>query len=412
MAAGASDDTAEIPVIVAPIVAQSVVPPPATHAAPRRRRRWPWITLAAVVIVLVAVSVGTLWYVSGLIGEGVRVAQPDDGFPLLLTAADDSSITYSGPTGTWHDQGLMGMATVEGGYVETESPTTTGGLTTRSVVAQILPPSPAAGQPAALDGWYFPRNPKVGLGLDFEDVMYDAPLGPTPAWLIPGAAKTWVIYSHGRGSGPGEGLRIANTVAELGYPMLLIKYRDDNGAPYEDGRGGFGAQEWPDLEAAVQYAVDRGAQHVVLAGSSMGASISLAFLENSALAGVVVGSFLDSPITDFSQVIDLQAQDRGIPGFLTAAAKGVAAVRYGFDYDATDYTARASALTTPVLIVQGTADTTVPPAVAADFAAAAGGDKVQLELFAGAGHLLSWNVDRARYVGLLTDFLARVAPVS
>jgi hypothetical protein len=31
-------------------------------------------------------------------------------------------------------------------------------------------------------------------------------------------------------------------------------------------------------------------------------------------------------------------------------------------------------------------------------------------MFDGAGHVMSWNVDRPRYEKLLTDFLAKVAP--
>lgn len=408
-----SDDTAEIAVVVAPAdtVTTSGAPmaPIASHKAPRKRRRWPWIALVSVAIALAAVAAGGLWYVSGLIGAGARVAQPDEGYPMLITAAQGTSITYSGPTGGWTDQGLMGIATVEGGYVETDSPTTSGGLTTRSVTAQILPPTPAAGQGATLDGWYFPRNPRVGLGLDFDDVAFDSPLGPMPAWFIPGTDSTWVIFTHGRGASPAEGLRIANTVSALGYPMLLIKYRDDANAPQQDGLGNFGADEWPDLEAAVQYALDNGATRVVLAGASMGGSISLAFLENSALADRVVGTFLDSPIADFAQVVDAEAAKKGLPAFVTSAAMRVASWRYGFDFAATDYTSRAAAFTAPILVVQGTADQTVVPAVAMDFAAATG---ARLELFEGADHLLSWNVDRPRYEALLTSFLAEVAPTA
>jgi len=413
-----SDDTAEIAVVVAPVESAATtaptVAPIASHKAPRRRRRWPWITLVSVVVVLAAVAAGALWYVSGLMGAGARVARPDEGFPMLITAAQGASITYSeaeGSAGTdgWTDQGLMGIATVEGGYIETDGPVISGGLATRTVTAQILPPTPAAGQAATLDGWYFPRNPRVGLGLDFDEVEYDSPLGPMPAWFIPGTDSTWVIFTHGRGASPAEGLRIANTVSGLGYPMLLIKYRDDANAPQDDGLGNFGADEWPDLQAAVQYALDNGATRVVLAGASMGGSISLAFLEKSALADRVVGTFLDSPIADFGQVVDVEASEMGLPSFVTSAAKQVASWRYGFDFGATDYTARASAFTSPMLVVQGSDDQTVAPVVSEDFAKATG---ARLELFEGAGHLLSWNVDRARYEALLTAFLGEVAPTA
>ncbi len=410
----ASDDTAEIPVVV-PAEPPSAQPSAiAGHRAPRRRRRWPWISLGVVLVALALVASGGLWHLSGLIGDGARIASSDEPFPMTVTAAQGTSVTYSAGSPARDDvpdQGLMGIATIEGGYSQTDDPVASGDLTTRSVVAVVLPPNPAAGQAATLDSWYFPKNPRVGLGVEFEDVTYDAPLGPTPAWFIPGTSTTWVIFTHGRGATPAEGLRIANTVTGLGYPMLLIKYRDDALSPQEDQMGGFGAQEWPDLEAAVQYAMDHGATKVVLTGASMGGAITLAFLENSALADRVAGVFLDSPITSFGKLVDARAADMGVPSIATGAARVIAGLRFGFDWDATDYSARAAGFAAPMLLVQGTADATVPATVVAQFAAAADAATVTLEEFDGAGHVMSWNVDRPRYEGLLTEFLGRVAPV-
>ncbi len=405
----------DVPVDATPAVAVVVPSAPVSHAAPRRRR-WPWVTLLCVVLVLVTIASAGLWYVSGLIGASMVVPQPSDPFPLTVLSASDSSISYSGTPGGWDDQGLMSVSTVEGGYVQTSSPQETGeGATTttrREVTAEVLPPTPAAGQAAALDGWYFPRNPLVGLGVEYQDVMYPSPSGPTPAWYVPGTASTWVIFTHGRGATPREGLRIASTVTKLGYPMMLISYRDDPFSPTEDGYGNFGATEWPDLEAAVRYALDHGAKNVVLAGASMGGAISLAFLQHSPLASEVVGAFLDSPAVNLGAMVEAGAADMGLPGFVSAAAMQVAAWRYGIDWQATDYTGMAATLTTPTLIVQGTEDTKVPVAVTTAFAKAANPTTVQLEVFEGAGHVMSWNVDRSRYDGLLTGFLQKVAPTS
>jgi alpha-beta hydrolase superfamily lysophospholipase len=393
---------------------QAEVAVPASHAV-RRRRRWPWLTLLTVIVLLVAAG-AFLWYVSGLIGAGMQVARPGEPFPMTILSSDGGNVAYSGSKGGWDDQGLMGVATIEGGYVQTQSPASVGNgeaeTTTRVVTKQLLPPPPAPGQAATLDGWFFPRNPQVGLGLPYEEVSYDSPAGPTPAWLIPGTSTTWVIFTHGRGATPLEGLRIASTVAPLGYPMLLIKYRDDAGAPVDDGLGNFGANEWPDLQAAVQYALDHGARKVVLAGASMGGSITLAFLQHSALADRVAGVFLDAPATDFKEIVRDGARDLGLPDFATSAAMQVAAWRYGIDWAATDYTAVAKQFTTPMLVFQGTEDQNVPAAVTQQFAAAASPGVVTLELVEGAGHVMSWNLDRSRYERLLIGFLAKVAPTS
>jgi uncharacterized protein len=410
------DVSAESPVITdapAPESKAQVAPAIARHAAPRGRRRWPWIVLGSLAAVLVLAVGGALWYFSGLMGDGSRIPQPDAGFPMSITSVDGDQVSYSGVPSGWTDQGLTAIATEEGGYAQTTDPTVSGGDSgTRRVTTVVLPPEPAVGQAAALDGWYFPRDPRVGLGLEFQDVEYDSPLGPTPAWFIPGTSTTWVVVVHGRSDTPAQGLRIASTVAPLGYPMLLIKYRNDAGAPAGNGYGQWGADEWQDVEAAVQYALDNGAERVVLAGVSMGGSASLALLQNSGLADRVAGLFLDAPMTSFGERVDMTAADMGVPSFFTAMAKQVASWRYGFDWQATDYVADAGTFTTPMLIVQGTEDGTVPVEINQQFAAAADPAVVTLELFEGAGHTTAWNMERARYEALLSDFLTAVAPPS
>jgi uncharacterized protein len=386
------------------------------HAAPSRPRLWPWVVLGAVALALLLGAAGAVWYVSGLIGDGARIARPIEAFPMEVTAVDGSvGLSYSGSTGDWDDQGLMGISTIEGGYAQTDQPLVTGSgdaaSGSRRITNLTLPPSPAVGDRAAMDGWYFPRNPKVALGLDYQDVTYDSPLGPTPAWLIPGTASTWVIYVHDAGATPLEGLRVAESTTALGYPTMLIKYRNDAQAPAGNGYGRFGVDEWQDLEAAVRFAVDRGAEHVVLAGAGMGGAITMAFLQHSSLADRVSGAFLDSPVSDLSHVVHDRAARSGVPSPLTSLAMRVASWRFDLDWEATDYTASAAKSPTPTVIVQGTADTVVPPQVNADYAEAADPSVVRLELFTGAGHDLSWNVDRTRYEHLLTDFLGRVAPV-
>jgi uncharacterized protein len=391
--------------------ASVLAPQVPAHREPHTRRRWPWVLLASVVAFLLIVVAAGLWYFSGLIGDGVRIPQPDAGFPMTITSVTGEKVAYTGVPSGWTDQGITAISTPDGGYAQTSDPVVSGpGAGTRTVTQVVLPPALAAGQAAALDGWYFPRDPRTGLGLDYQDVVYDSPLGPTPAWYIPGTSSTWVVIVHGRADLPAQGLRIASTVAPLGYPMLLIEYRNDPGAPAGNGYGQFGADEWQDVEAAVTYALDNGAEQVVLAGISMGGAASLAFLQNSPLADHVVGAFLDAPDTDLGVKVEAEAADMGVPSFFTAMAKQVASWRFGLDWDAIDYVADAASFTTPMLIVQGTDDGTVPPATNEQFTAAARPGLVDLELFDGAGHTTAWNMERDRYEALLTDFLTRVAP--
>ena len=136
----------------------------------------------------------------------------------------------------------------------------------------------------------------------------------------------------------------------------------------------------------------------------MGGAIVLSFLANSALGDRVQAVILDSPALDFEALIDDQAMQRRLPGALTALAKFLAARRFGIDYRALDRLERAGALSAPVLLIHGSADSRVPILVS-DQLAAARPDVVEYEVFDGAIHVGAWNQDRERYEGAVRRFL-------
>lgn len=353
-----------------------------------------------------------VWVLSGMIGDNMRVPQADAGFPMRITSVDGDTVSYQGVPDGWTDQGRYAIRTPDGGYTLTGPQPVVGaeGSGTREVVRVVSEPPLAVGDRAALDGWYFGNDPAQVLGLDFEVVSYPTPLGDAAAWVIPGRGRTWVVYAHGRGDHPAQGLRLAQTVTALGYPMMLIQYRNDPEAPDAGGIAQAGATEWADLDAAVRYALDRGAKRVVLAGTSMGGSMALAFLANSDLADRVPAVVLDAPLVDFGASVEQGAADLGVPGFVTALAQQVAAWRYGFDWAAVDYVSGAGRLTVPMLITQGAADTAALPDRTEAFAAAAPPGLVQVEVFPEAGHTLVWNVDAGRFDEVVTAFLEQHAP--
>src|SRR6266511_3976953 len=85
-----------------------------------------------------------------------------------------------------------------------------------------------------------------------------------------------------------------------------------------------------------------------------------------------------------------------VPASLTTVAKAIAGVRYDLDWDRLDYVDRAGRLSVPVLLFHGTADPRLPIAPSQALAAARP-DLVTFVPVAGAGHVESWNHDRARY---------------
>ncbi|MFZ0012789.1 MAG: hypothetical protein WAL25_01620, partial [Acidimicrobiia bacterium] len=151
-------------------------------------------------------------------------------------------------------------------------------------------------EPVELDGYLFQGDPSE-LGLVFEEVQYESPLGAVAAWLVPGSEPgAWAIHCHGWTAERRELLRMLPAFHDAGRTSLVIDYRNDPGAPSDPtGRYRFGLSEWEDVEGAVRYAVAHGATDLVLMGCSTGAALIMSFLERSDLAEMVSGVVLDSP---------------------------------------------------------------------------------------------------------------------
>src|SRR5207249_8290415 len=130
--------------------------------------------------------------------------------------------------------------------------------------------SPALGTPVRVDSFAFPGDPREAFGLEFDNVSFPTELGAMPAWFVPNASTTWAIFVHGQDATMRQSLRILPTLHAAGLPTLVISYRNDAGAPAStDGFYRYGATEWRDVEAAANYALAHGAEHLVLVGYSM-----------------------------------------------------------------------------------------------------------------------------------------------
>ena len=369
--------------------------------------------VGAVVVLLLAAG----WYLSGILG--CRGFQPVPRVPgVEVVAVADGAITLRA-TGlanecgevrdNWFRDGIWGIRW-DGGFGQVgaiQSLDEAGGEVVREYSSADGAPPPGM--------WTrlmhpFPVDPTRALGVGFTEVTYTSELGPLPAWATAGDHATWVIYVHGKGGQRTEGMRILKTAADLGMPGLLIDYRNDPGAPADPtGKYQYGLTEWRDLEGAVRYALAHGAHDVVLVGYSMGGGTVLNFLYESELAGVVRGAILDAPMADFGATVDHGIRDYGVPGPLVPLPRMIASVRYGIDWAAMDYVARSGELRTPLLLIHGKQDETVPFGIAEELAAARP-DLVQFEAFDEAEHTRSWGTDPARYEGLVREFLRLVAP--
>lgn len=367
--------------------------------------------MVGALLVIALLSLGaTGWYYAGEIRIGALDLERDPYVPDLTVAAlgagqvtlavnDQTDLIY----GRWKSDGVYGIEW-DGGYARTGAIVE---LSADQVTRELIPVRGelAVGLAVHMEEYAFDGDPLQAHGIPFEVVTITSDLGDFDAWVVVGDDATWVIYTHGKGASREEALRTLQVVDRLGMTSLAITYRNDVGAPESDsGFYDYGLSEWVELEAAVRYAVDHGAEDVVLVGYSMGAGIAMNFLYESDLADEVVAVILESPMLDFSDTINFGGERRGLPGFLTVTGKFVGGLRFGIDWDALDYVSRADELDSPVLVFHGDEDRLIHRRSSERFAAARP-DLVTYELFQGAGHVRSWNDDRARYEAAVVDFL-------
>jgi uncharacterized protein len=272
----------------------------------------------------------------------------------------------------------------------------------------------AAARKGRLSGWV--HLGPWGLGLPYEDVAVPTPLGDAPAWFVPAPLPStrWVIQVHGRAVRRQEGLRVVPVFRNAGYHSLLISYRNDGDAPADpSGRYGLGDTEWEDLDAAIRYAVERGAESVVLMGWSMGGAIALQTALRSRHADVVAGLVLESPVIDWADVLAFQGAARRLPPRLARWAMRLMGVRWGgritglgaaIDFPRLDLVARAGELALPILLLHSDDDGYVPITGSRELAALRP-DIVTFVPYAHARHTKLWNYDPDRVERSITDWL-------
>ena len=333
-----------------------------------RLRHWKLVSIAglAIALTIALALLGGGWYYSGQIRDGaLKVDRSEDPLDLEVSAIAGDEVTLkltpdADEDGDWDSAGVWGLER-EDGYDQV-GPIVS--LADETVIREYLPLTGGleTGDMVRLDSFAFPRDPMQAHGIGFEEVSYSSPLGDFPAWLVERSSDTWAIFVHGRGANRREALRMLPLVVELDMTSLIITYRNDEGAPENpDGYHWFGLTEWEDLEGAVKFAIDRGADGVVLVGYSMGGGIVTSFLYRSELADEVRAVILDAPFLGFGAVVDHAASQRRIPvlglplpGLLTETAKVITSIRFGLDFDELDYLSRVGELSPPILLFTAT----------------------------------------------------------
>jgi alpha-beta hydrolase superfamily lysophospholipase len=266
---------------------------------------------------------------------------------------------------------------------------------------------------------YFYVGTPAALGLPFEAVAVPTELGDMPAWFVPAAdgvpaRDTWAVLVHGRGATREECLRALPVLHRLGFPALVVCYRNDPEAPRSrGGRYQLGDAEWLDVEAALLVAAERGAAEVVLFGWSMGGAIVLQLVTRSWVADRVRAVVLDAPVLDWRHVLDHHARLNHVPDAVGRLAQAVLQHRsarrlLGVDaplsLDRMDWVTRAADLHVPLLILHSDDDEFVP-AEPSRLLARARPDVVTYVPSRGARHTKEWNVDPDGWDSAVARFL-------
>lgn len=357
-----------------------------------------------------AAAGGATWYYARRITEPPVDAKPlpvrpEDRLHVLGELTTDATLTVrgvgAGRRGRWGVSWGDGYAQV-GRVVEED-----GEIATRELLASWGSPARADTE-AVFEGYAYPPQAQAP-GLPVEEVSFRSPVGDLPAWYYPADGDTWAIFVHGRSAAKHEAFRALPTAHARGMPCLTISYRNDADAPRSpDGHSHLGATEWEDVEAAVVYALSRGAKDVVLVGYSMGGALVVNFLRVSPKVDRVRGIVLEAPVLDWGPVLRRAAEARGLPPavlpVLLPATMAVARMNTGIDWRSMRHLDASSDLRHPTLLIHGDADEVVPVELA-DSLAAARPDLIRYLRVPGAGHVRSWNVAPEAYEEALGSYL-------
>jgi uncharacterized protein len=371
------------------------------NAAWFRRRRW-WLAGAGIVLVVaLAVGVAASWHFSSQVLVPDHSSWPKDveveGLPpgrIVLARTEDTE--RPGVYGLEWDGGRA----IAGPIVGQSDDTITRRL--RDVKGYLVPE-----MEVGVEANVYAGDPGQAFGLRFSDVLVPGELGPMPAWSVPGKSDTWAIVVHGINGTPQVGLRAVPALHRAGLPTLLITYREDLGAPPSpDDFHHMGLTEWRDLAAAARYALAHGARRLVLVGYSMGGSLVAQFMQHSPLAPRVACLVLDAPALNWQRVLEFNATEMGLPGFLALPVEWAIGARIDADWDDLDALSHPDDFQLPILLFHGTDDDIVPISTSDDFAAELP-RWVTYHRAPEAGHVEAWNVDPRLYERRLMAFLRR-----
>ena len=241
--------------------------------------------------------------------------------------------------------------------------------------------------------------------------------GVAEAWEIGDrdtADGRWTIHVHGLRSSRNGALRSTPAAADAGWMSLVVSYAgDEECAPADSLPSTLGTREWRDVDDAISYAVDQGAREIVLVAWSMGGTIAMLALEQSAHRDRVTALVLVAPALDWTRVVENAVAGAHLPRSVAGAsmrilgsALGARALGLieGVDAPALNWVdGPRPAPRVPTLIVHSLRDPVVP--VSGSLAYVKRHPEAELVAFDATGHCNEANQDPTRFHDAIAGFL-------
>lgn len=227
-------------------------------------------------------------------------------------------------------------------------------------------------------------------GLNYQDIWLSLGEERVHGWWIPAAqaSKPALLYFHGNGSNNGDLTQLAAILHQLEVSILLIDYRGyGKSSPVFPNE----TRVYEDAEAAWQYLTQERQikpQQIFVYGQSLGGAIAIELAtKHPDLAGLIT----EGTFTSIQDVAGL------IPGIQMFPLKLLITQRF-------DSLAKIKSLQTPILILHGAGDRTIPLFMAKKLFTAAPEPK-HLEIFAQAGHNNLPESNEQKYLLILRQFM-------
>lgn len=227
-------------------------------------------------------------------------------------------------------------------------------------------------------------------GLDYQDVWLSLGKDRVHGWWIPTAqaSKPTLLYLHGNGSNNGDLTQIAAILHQLQVSVLLIDYRGyGKSSPVFPNE----TRVYEDAEAAWQYLTQERKikpQQIFVYGQSLGGAIAIELAtKHPDLAGLIT----EGTFTSIQDLASLMPVIKLFPLDLLVTQRF-------------DSITKIKSLQTPILILHGTGDRTIPLFMAKKLYSAAPEPK-QLEIFHQAGHNNLPELNQQKYLLILRQFI-------